>query len=168
MDFSYTFILAVVLILSPFVLALAQKQDKQFKQKLKYIFLTILSSQLILGLLNWENFTAGPNSIGAGRNGYELALAYPNSLLGLFFGISILQISLLLISKSFNTATVVLNFINSVLIFASMIRLSSLLGFQAVSFASIGAVFLVLIGNVVALALINKDKNLLKKYPLKR
>jgi len=45
-----------------------------------------------------------------------------------------------------------------------MIRLSSFLGFQAVSLASIGTVFLVLIGNVLGLAFINKDKNLLKKY----
>ncbi len=161
MDFSYTFILAIVLILSPFVLALAVKQDKQFKQNLKYISLTILSSQLILGLLNWEN-------LASGRSGYELALTYPNSLLGLFFIISILQIFLLATNKLYNTAVVILNFINSVLIFVGLIRLSSLLGFQAVSFASIGAVFLVLIGNVVALVFANKDKKLLNKYPFLR
>lgn len=161
MDFSYTFILAIVLILSPFVLALAVKQDKQFKQNLKYISLTILSSQLILGLLNWEN-------LASGRSGYELSLTYPNSLLGLFFIISILQIFLLATNKLYNTAVVILNFINSVLIFVGLIRLSSLLGFQAVSFASIGAVFLVLIGNVVALVFANKDKKLLNKYPFLR
>lgn len=45
-----------------------------------------------------------------------------------------------------------------------MIKLSNILGFQAVSFASIVAVFLVLLGNIIGLTFINKDKNLLKKY----
>lgn len=159
MDFSYTFILVAILIISPFILTLAAKQDKKAKHNLKYIFLTILSSQILLGFLNWENFQ------GTGRSGFNLSLAYPDSFLGLFFIISLLQITLLLLNKSFNTAVAVLNFINSVLIFAGMIRISSSLGYQAVSFASVGAVFLVLVGNVVALIFINKDKNLLKKYP---
>ena len=41
-----------------------------------------------------------------------------------------------------------------------MIRVSAVLGFQAVSFASVGTVFLMLIGNVIALVFINKDKNI--------
>jgi len=153
----YLIIIAVVLITSPFILKLAQSQKKEVKRNLKLALLLILTTQLILGLLNWENFTSG-------RSGFELALIYPNSLLGLFFIISIIQIVFLIIGKSFNTLVVILNFLNSVLIFAGVIRLSNILGFQAVSFASVGSVFFVLFGNIVALAFINKDKNLLKKY----
>lgn len=139
---TYLIILVAVLITSPFVLKLASSQKKQTKRKLKFFLLFILSAQILLGFLNWEKFSIG-------RNGFELALVYPNSFLGLFFIISITQIFLLMLNKSFNSLMVVLNFINSVLIFVGMIRLSGLLGFQAVSFASVGAVFLVLLGNIV-------------------
>ena len=160
MNLSYVIILAAVLVISPFVLKFASKQDQKTKQQLKFVFLILLAAQIILGFFNWENFTSG-------RNGFDLSLAYPNSLLGLFFITSFIQIILLTINKSFNTLVAVLNFINTVLIFTGMIRLSSILGFQAVSLSSIGTVFLVLFGNVVALAFINKDQNLLKKYPFK-
>lgn len=93
-----------------------------------------------------------------------MAIAYPTSLLGLFFGLTLFQIILLLISKAFNRLVVILNFINSVLFFAAMIRVGNILGIQAVGFASIGAVFLVLSGNIIGLLYINTDKNLLKKY----
>lgn len=152
----YLIIIVVVLITSPFILGLAQSQKKEVKRNLKFTLFTIFIAQLSLGLLNWENFTSG-------KSGFELSLIFPNSLLGSFFVISILQIILLILSKSFNTLVVGLNFINTVLVFVGMIRLSSILGFQAVSFSSIGAVFLVLIGNVTGFAFINKDKNLLKK-----
>ena len=158
MDFTYLIILAAVLIISPFFLKLASKQDTKAKNRLRSFFLLILSAQILLGFFNWENFTTG-------RNGFNLSLTYPDSFLGLFFGISIFQIILLVLIRSFNTLVVVLNFINTVLVFFGMIRISSFLGFQAISFASIGAVFLVLFGNIIALAFINKDKNLLKKYP---
>ncbi len=154
---SYLIIIVIVLITSPFILSLAQSQKKEVKRNLKLALLLILTMQLILGLLNWENFTSG-------RSGFELSLFYPDSLLGLYFIVSTIQIVLLTINKSFNTFVVILNFINSVLIFIAMSRLSSILGFQAVSFASVAAVFLVLLGNIIALAYINKDKNLLKKY----
>lgn len=157
MDFTYVIILAVVLVASPFVLKIASSQSKAAKRQLKLIFLSLLSTQILLGFLNWENFAAG-------RSGFELSLAYTGSLLGLFFIISALQILLLSTSKTFNTLVMVLNVINSVFIFTGMIRLSSLLGFQAVGFASIGAVFLVLIGNVVGLVYLNKDKDILRKY----
>lgn len=155
---TYAVILIFVFLLSPFILSIASKQDKKSKTRLKLIFLSILVAQLLSGFLNWENFSIG-------RSGFELSLTFPTSLLGLFFIVTSIQIILLLIGKSFNTLIVVLNFINSILFFAAMIRLSNILGFQAVSFSSIGAVFLVLIGNVAGLAFINKDKNLLKKYP---
>lgn len=154
---QYLIVLAAVLLISPFVLRLASKQDKKSKSGAKTIFLSILILQVILGFFNWENFTNG-------RSGFELSLAYPGSLLGLFFIISALQILAVSMSKSLNTFAVVLNFISSTLIFAGMIRLSNILGFQAVSFASIGAIFLVLLGNVSGLAWINKDSDILTKY----
>ena len=153
----YLIIITIVLITSPFILRLAQSQKKEVKRNLRLALLVILATQLSLGLLNWENFTSG-------RSGFELLLIFPNSFLGLFFIISAIQIILLTINKSFNNLVVILNFLNSVLIFAGMIRLSNILGFQAVSFASVGAVFLTLIGNVIVLSYINKDKNLFKKY----
>ena len=152
----YLIILIVVLIVSPLVLKLAQSQKKEVKIKLKLILLILLITQIILGFFNFETFTNG-------RSGINLSLIYPGSFLGLFFVISVTQI-ILLLNKSFNTLVVVLNFINSVLFFVAMIRLSSLLGFQPVSLASSGTVFLVLTGNIVSLAYINKDKNLLSKY----
>lgn len=155
---EYVVILIAVLLISPFILKIASSQNKKTKYNLKIVFLTLLTTQLILGFLNWENFTTG-------RSAFELSLSFPGSMLGLFFVISIFQILLLIAHKSFNTLVVVLNFANTVLIFTGMIRLSSILGYQAVSLFSIGAVFLVLIGNVVGLSFINKDKNLLKKYP---
>lgn len=158
---EYTLILIAVLILSPFILSFASNQKKAAKLNLKLFFILILASQIILGFLNWENFSS------TGRSGFGLSFSYPISFLGLFFIVTLIQIVLLQIGKSFNTLIVVLNFINSILFFAAMIRLSNILGFQAVSFASIGAVFLVLTGNVTGLAFINKDKNLLAKYPFK-
>lgn len=157
MNLTYVIILVAVLIISPFVLKLAINQSKKTKQNLKSFFILVLSAQILLGFLNWENFIVG-------RSGFELALTYQTSLLGLFFIIALLQIIFLTISKSFNTIVVVLNFINSVLIFIGMIRLSNILGFQVVSFTSVGDVFLVLMGNIISLLYINKDKNLLKKY----
>lgn len=155
---TYAVILIFVLLLSPFVLLTASKQDKKSKTRLKLIFLVILTLQLVLGFLNWENFTTG-------RNGFELALSYPQSWLGLFFIISILQIMFLFTNKSLYTPAIILNFANTILIFVGLIRLGNILGYQAVSLFSILAVFLVLIGNVVGLAFINKEKNLFKKYP---
>lgn len=153
----YPAVLTLTLLLSPSVLNLASSQAKETKQQLKFIFIIILFAQIILGFLNWENFTIG-------RSGFWLALSYQSSFLGLFFITSVTQIALLTLNKSFNNLAIVLNFINSALIFVYLIRLSNFLGFQAVSFASIGSVFLVLIGNVVGLAYINKDKSLLRKY----
>ena len=154
---EHVVILITILLISPFVLKVASSQNKHSKHKLRVTFLCILALQLVLGFLNWENFNIG-------RSGFELSLSYPNSYLELFFIFSIIQIILLLLNESFNRIVVILNFVNSILIFAALINLSSTLGFQAVSFASIGVVFLILIGNVIGLVFINKDRNLLKKY----
>lgn len=155
---EYIFILIAVVLLSPFILNLASNQKKETKRNLKLFYILLLAGQVFLGFLNWENFQK------SGQSGYELAIDYPASFLGLFFGISLFQIILLILNKSFNGLVVVLNFINSALIFAGMIQLSNILGVQAAGFASIGAVFLVLIGNIIGLLYINKDKNLLNKY----
>lgn len=156
--FTYVIILTAVLVISPFVLRLAASQRKETKQQFKFVLLILLSAQFLLGFLNWENLTSG-------RSGFELSSTYLNSYLILFFIVSLLQIFLLIISQSFNTLVVVLNFINTIIIFLGMIRLSNILGFQIVSFPSILAIFLVLISNVLFLAYVNKDKNILKKYP---
>lgn len=157
---SWMVILPATLLLSPFVLLIASKQDKSTKFKLRLPFATLLVFQLLLALFNWETMR------GPGRSGLELALAFPHSLLILFFFLTLAQIVMVLLRKSqTDLAAVVANFINSFLIFASLIIISKTLGRQIVSFAAIAEVFLVLIGNVVALALINKDKMLLSKYP---
>lgn len=139
MNFTYLIILVAVLVISPVVLKLASKQGKDTKQSLKYLLILMLSAQIFLG------FFGGLN-------------------LGIFLAITITQIILLIINQKFYSLAVVLNFINTFIFFYGMIRLGQVTGIQDTSFASIGTVFIVLIGNVVGLILINKDKNLLKKY----
>lgn len=133
MNFTYVIILAVVLLISPFVLKIASKQDKKVKQNLKFWLIIIVSAQIILGFL---------------------------SGLQVFLVISAVQITFLLLNRSFNILVVVLNFINSVVIFAEMINMSKEAGYQILSITAIGAVLLVLIGNVLGLAYINRNKNL--------
>lgn len=67
-------------------------------------------------------------------------------------------------TKKLNALIVVLNLINSVLIFVSLNLTSRILGFQIFSIPPVTTVFLVLFGNIIGLTLINQDKNLLKKY----
>lgn len=159
---EYIFILIGVLLISPFVLRLASSQDKKSKARARTIFLLMLILQLISGFFNWEKFGV------SGRSGFTLATSYPGSLLWLFFVISAIQILLVLLNTRFtNLYAAILNFVNTVILFTGLIRVSHDLGFQAVSIASIGAVFLVLFGNIAGLAFINKDKNLLARYPFK-
>ena len=134
----YPAILVLTILLSPFILSLASNQGKKAKQSFKLLFISILSFQIFLGYLNWEN------------------IPYHSLYLGLFFFISILQVALLLKNESFNSATVILNFANTILIFTGMFEVSKILGYQVVSLPSIGSVFLVLLGNVVGLVFINK------------
>jgi len=148
----------LTILLSPFILKLASKQDQKAKQNLKYIFIAILSCQILLGFLNWV-------PVIGWVNGFSLAIIYPVSFLWAFFAISLLQIILIVINvQKLNILIVTLNFINSVLIFVSLNLTSRILGFQIFSIPAVFCVFLVLFGNIVGLALINKDKNLLKKY----
>ena len=129
----------LTILFSPFILKLASNQNKKVKSNLRTAFLLILILQIILGFLNWENFS------------------FSNTFLALFFFISILQVFLLLINKPFNTAVVILNFINTILIFVGMIEVSRILGFQIFNLPSISSVFLVLLGNVIGLTFINKQ-----------
>lgn len=156
MNFTYIIILVAVLGISPFVLKLASNQGKKTKQDLKFVFIFLLCAQIILGFLNWENFTAG-------RSGF--AFAYPESFLGLFFAVTFIQIILLLLNRKFSTPAVIFNFINTIVFFTGMIRLGQITGIQLAGTASIGTAFAVLIGNVIGLIFINRDKNILKKYP---
>lgn len=157
---AYLIILAGVLILSPFIISLASSQNKKVKNKLRLLLLSLLFLQIISGLFNWEAFLKGT------RTGFELALNYPYSFLWTFFIVSFIQIVLLVFSKrSADILAVILNFANTILLFTGMIRVSNITGVQAFSFASLIAIFAVLIGNVAGLMFINKDKNLMAKYP---
>ena len=148
-------VLVVTLAVSPIILLLAARQNQKTKQKLKQIFLLLLILQLFLGLLGWESLPF------SGITGFKLALDYPNAFLWLFFVITIVQIALITSNKhTAHVAATSLNFLNTFIIFASLIIISKILTIQIVSLASITTVFLNLTGNVVSLALVNKDKNL--------
>ncbi len=153
MDLTYPIILFVVLILSPILLTLANKQDSRTKKTLKTGFFILLLLELLSGFFNWESFS------GTGQSGFELAFTYPRSFFGLFFVIVLIQMILLFIPKrTAHLATVVLNFFNTAVFFVGLILVSQTIGKQVVSFWSIGAIFAVLIGNVVGLVWLNKDK----------
>lgn len=153
------YILPAILIITPFVLALASRQDKKIKNILRLTFQFLLIIQILAGFLNWETFQSG------GRSGFELMITYPTSFLWLFFFITVGQFLLLFSPKLFiQTTAVVLNFLNSIIFFISMITISNLVGKQTVSIISIAVAFLVLIGNVVGLSLINRDSKLLAKF----
>lgn len=151
MDLSYSIILLGTLICSPFVLKIAMRQDNQTKFRLKAIFLILLVAEILLDFSNWESFDP------ASRSGIALALAYPQSLLGIFFGLTLVQL-LLLATESYVHIAVLLNGINSVLIFVALRNVSQLMDKQIVSLASVAVVFLVLASNVVGLAFLHKNK----------
>ncbi len=153
MDLTYPIILLFVLILSPLVLTLAGKQDSKTKRSLKIGFFILLLLELTSGFFNWESFS------GTGQSGFALAFTYSSSFLGLFFVIILIQIILLFISKrTAHLTAVVLNFINTVVFFVGALLVSEAIGKQIVSFWNIAAIFAVLIGNVVGLVWLNKDK----------
>lgn len=153
-------VLLMVLIVSPVILKIAAKQDKNTKNKLRFVFQVLLLGELASGLLNWENLA------GDGRSGFEFAIAYPASYLWVFFVIALVQIILLIFEKPVASAiAAALSFANTIMFFVGIILISGFVGRQVVGFANIAAIFLVLIGNVVGLVLANKDKNLLAKWP---
>lgn len=128
----YTIILIAVLIISPFAIGLAEKQDKRTKSRLKNIFLFLLLAQIALASYNWQ-------------------------LLLLFLAISLLQFVLFL--KKPSQTVVVINFINTLVLFITMARLDRPIG-NLNNLAAIAAAFVVLINNVLGLLLINREKKL--------
>lgn len=159
MDLTYPIILLAVFLISPIVLLIASKQGKVVKRNLKIGFLILLLLELVFGLFNWESFSE------PGRSGFTLSITYPTSFLGLFFIVALVQVILLFIPKRpAHIIAVCLNFVNTVLFFVGAILVSNTIGKQIFSLWSIGAVFAVLIGNVVGLMFLNKDRKLLSKF----
>lgn len=157
---EYALILLVTLLASPFVLRLASTQNKKAKKNIRDIYLGLVILTGALGLFNFETWQEN------GRSGFDLAASYPQTFLGLFFVVIFLQAVLLTVNRPrLNTLAVILNFANTFVFFAALITLSNHLGRQVVSLASVATIFLVLIGNVVGLVLVNKDKKLLAKFP---
>lgn len=157
---AYFVILVLVALLSPLLISLASKQGKKHKNRLLHLCLLILTSQILLGFFNWETFE------GPGRTGFGLARAFPNSLLWTFFAVSAIQIVFLLSGKySLKTTAVAINFGNSILFFLGLIKTSNIIGTQMFSIPTVTCAFLVLIGNVVGLILINNDRKLISKLP---
>ena len=153
-------ILPLTLILSPFILILASRQDKSTKSKIRLILLAFLILELLLGFLNWESLAK------EGRSGYQLALSYRWSFLFLFFVLTLFQAIILTFGRRFlDILATIVNFANTIVLFIALILLSNILGYQAVSWANLGTIFLVLFANIAGLVLINKDSNLLSKFP---
>ena len=153
-------ILPAVILLGGLVLSWAARQDKKAKNRFRQIFLALILGSLISGFFNWETFT------GYGRSGFALSWQYPQSLLFIFFFVALIGFILLLLRRNWaDVVAVVLSVANTVVFFASLMRLASTIGFQPFSYANVAALFAVLIGNVIGLMLINKDKNLLAKFP---
>lgn len=136
----YTLILVVVLAISPWVLKLAEKQDKKTKSRLKNIFLLLLIGQTLLGLPSWK-------------------------LLPLFLTISTFQI--FLVVRKIPLPAVLLSFVNTVIFFFTLIRLDRGPIENSANLTYIAIAFIVLIGNVVGLLLANKEKKL-QPQPLSR
>jgi len=155
-DYTYLVILVGVLVLSPLAIVIAARTDKKTKRILRVCLLALFAVQIVSGLFNWESFST------VGRSGIALAITYPSSLLGLFFIISFVQAGLLLLlRKHWALVTVaVLNFVNTVVFFVGGISLEKIQGLEVFSYFSLAAIFAVLIGNVVSLLLVNRDKNL--------
>ena len=131
----YALIVIAVLSVFPFAIRLAEKQDKKTKSHLKNILLLLLLGEIILATPNWQ-------------------------LLYLFLAISLLQFILLL--KKPSRLVVFLNFINTFILFITMARLSQPIG-NLTNLLAIATAFLVLVGNVIGLLLINNEKRLILK-----
>lgn len=156
----YWIILPALILLGGLVIGLAARQDKKAKDRFRQIFLALVLGTLVSGFFDWETFT------GQGRSGFALSWQYLQSFLLIFFFVAFLQFVLLLLRRYFaDVIAIVLSVVNTVMFFVSLMRLAGTLGFQPFSYANVVALFAVLIGNVVGLMLVNKDKNLLAKFP---
>ena len=156
-------ILPVILLIAPIVLSIASRQDSAAKQMLRYVLQISLATVLALGLLNWETQTEG------GRSAYMLALDFQSIYLLAFIGLSLfLIISLQIKSYKFDLIAAVGNILITILFFAAAITISGELGKPIISPAIITAALMVLVNNVLVLALVNRDKNLVSKYPFSK
>ena len=154
-------ILPVIVLISPIILSLAARQEKKVKQKLRYIFQISLVIILGLAFLNWETQNPG------GRNAFALASDFKSIFLWLFLGITFGQIIILhLKTYKFDVLATIGNVFATFIFFASAITISNALGQSLVSPAIITVAMTVLINNVIGLVLVNKDPNLLSKFPL--
>lgn len=158
-NFTLLIIPAVILV-APIVLTIASKQQKSSKQKLRIVFQISLTIILALSFLNWETQSPG------GRNAFMLATSFQNIFLWLFLTITFLGIILLSFKKYlFDLLATVASVISTFLFFAAAITISNAIGRSIVSPALITSAMIVLINNVLGLALVNRDSNLLAKYP---
>ena len=154
-------ILPVIVLISPIILSLAARQEKKVKQKLRYIFQISLVIIAGLAFLNWETQNPG------GRNAFALASDFKSIFLWLFLGITFSQIIILhLKTYKFDVLATIGNVFATFIFFASAITISNALGQSLVSPAIITVAMTVLINNVIGLVLVNKDPNLLSKFPL--
>ena len=154
-------ILPVIVLISPIILSLAARQEKKVKQKLRYIFQISLVIIAGLAFLNWETQSPG------GRNAFALASDFKSIFLWLFLGITFGQIIILhLKTYKFDVLATIGNVFATFIFFASAITISNALGQSLVSPAIITVAMTVLINNVIGLVLVNKDPNLLSKFPL--
>jgi len=114
-----------------------------------------------LAFLNWETQSPG------GRNAFALASDFKSIFLWLFLGITFGQIIILhLKTYKFDVLATVGNVFTTFLFFAAAITISNAIGQSLVSPAVITTVLTVLANNVIGFVLVNKDPNLLSKFPL--
>lgn len=153
-------IIPVVILVAPIILTVASKQQKSAKQKLRIVFQVSLTIILALSFLNWETQSPG------GRNAFMLATSFQNIFLWLFLASTFLQIALLSFKKyQFDLMATVAGLVSTFLFFAAAITISNTLGRSIVSPALITTAMIVIVNNVLGLALVNRDSNLLAKYP---
>src|SRR3989344_869055 len=154
-------ILPVIVLISPIILSLAARQEKKVKQKLRYIFQISLVIIAGLAFLNWETQEPG------GRNAFALSSDFQSIFFWLFLGITFGQIIILhLKTYKFDVLATIGNVFATFLFFASAISISNAIGQSLVSAAVITTALTVLVNNVIGLVLVNKDPNLLSKFPL--
>jgi len=161
LGFSQPLILPFIILISPIILSLAARQEKEVKQKLRHVFQISLVIIAGLAFLNWETQSPG------GRNAFALASDFKSIFLWLFLGITFGQIIILhLKTYKFDVLATVGNVFTTFLFFAAAITISNAIGQSLVSPAVITTVLTVLANNVIGFVLVNKDPNLLSKFPL--
>ena len=156
-------ILPVTVLISPIILSLASKQEAETKQKLRYVFQISLAIIIALAFLNWETQNPG------GRNAFALSSDFKSVFLWLFIAVTFGQLILLQLKNyKYDLGTAIANIFATFLFFASAISISNAIGQSLVSPAIITTALTVLVNNVLGLSLINKNPNLLSKFPLSR